>query len=117
VQFSHREINSSFRDTVRHHRHRCVFFQLAIRTHGRGDGEKFGVARLLEEGLRGAEEEDRAQSVDYKGVEVFILRGRGRGAVAAEDTRVGDDDVEMGDVVLGLEGGDGRLGQLRVEAS
>ena len=107
MQFSRRKVDRSLRDTIRHHRHRRVLFQLTIRAHDRGDGEKFGVAGFLEEGLRGAEEEDRAQSVDYKGVEEFVLRGGERRAVATKDTRVGDNDVEMGDVVLGLEHGDG----------
>jgi hypothetical protein len=86
---------------------------LTIGAHGRGDGEEFGVAGFLEEGLRGAEEEDRAQSVDYKGVEIFVLRSGDRRAVATEDTGVSNDGVEMGDAVLGLERGDGRLGRLR----
>lgn len=74
---------------------------------GRGGKDEFGVGGFLKEGEAGLEEDDGAESVDFKvgaeGVEGDFAAGGGGG----EDAGVGDDDVEVGDVVLLLEGLDG----------
>lgn len=63
--------------------------------------------------MRGAEEEDGAERVDDERVEEVLLRSsRGR-AMAPEDARIGDDDIEVGDVVGRLQSRDGGLCGLR----
>lgn len=113
MQLPHRKVDSGLGDAVWHHGHRRIRFQLTVRAHARGDGEEFRVAGLFEEGLRGTEEEDGAECVDDERVEEVLFRCRCRGTVAAENARIGDDDVEVGNVVGRLKRRDGGLCGLR----
>lgn len=114
MQLAHREIDTSLRNAVRHERHALKSLELAIRAQPRADGEELRARRLLQQGEHGGEEQDRGDGVDREVGDQVGLGDGGAGPVEGEDARVGDDDVEVGHRMGGLEGRDGRLGGFRV---
>lgn len=74
---------------------------------GRGGEDEFGVGGVLEEGEAGLEEDDGAESVDFEVGSEGVHGDFAAGSCDCEDAGVGDDDVEVGDVVDLLEGVDG----------
>ena len=118
AQLPHREVDSRLGDTIPHHRHRGVSFQLPVEAHLRGDGQELGVAGLLKEVLHGAEEEDCAEDVGQGGIEEVLLGGPSRWSVVAEDAGIYDHHVEVADVVGKIGGSRWRIGRIKgIEAS